>query len=185
MNHFFAIELSDTARSAVAALAANWRRDLAERPDVRWYDSADYHITLKFLGNIPPSAANCLAAGAAGIAAASTAFDIAGAAAGAFPDLLRPRVLWAGVAANDPLARLAAALDRVAATSGLPRELRPYRPHVTLARARGRPVGPPPVSDAFPTYPADRFVLMTTAPPSAERETDRVRYNIVQVFPFS
>ena len=57
--------------------------------------------------------------------------------AGAFPDLRRPSVLWAGVEALEgDLAALRAAADAAARAAGLPRDNKPFHPHITLGRVR-------------------------------------------------
>ena len=59
---------------------------------------------------------------------------------GAFPDLRRARVIWAGV--SDPsgiLKPVHARLNETLAVFGAKREKKKYQPHVTLARVRGGP----------------------------------------------
>jgi 2'-5' RNA ligase len=48
----------------------------------------------------------------------------------------RPRVIWSVVRDAGQCARLAAEIDRVLEPLGIPRESRPFRPHVTIARVR-------------------------------------------------
>ncbi len=55
---------------------------------------------------------------------------------GWFPDLRRPNVFWAGVAAGEPLARLAHATEQAVSALGIPAETRAYSPHLTLARVK-------------------------------------------------
>ena len=54
--------------------------------------------------------------------------------AGFFPDERHPRVVWAGMAATPNLAELAVEIDQRLELLGIPREQRPFRPHLTLAR---------------------------------------------------
>jgi 2'-5' RNA ligase len=55
---------------------------------------------------------------------------------GAFPDLRRPRVLWAGVDCA-ALAAVAQAVDAAATRLGVVPETRPFHAHVTLGRVKG------------------------------------------------
>ena len=55
---------------------------------------------------------------------------------GAFPDPRNPRVVWAGAAAVPPLVRLQAEVEAELEPLGFPRDRRPFRPHLTLGRAR-------------------------------------------------
>ena len=54
---------------------------------------------------------------------------------GVFPDYHRPRVLWAGVTPDPGLELLQHSVEQAFAPLGFPTEARPFRPHVTLARA--------------------------------------------------
>ena len=56
---------------------------------------------------------------------------------GVFPNPRRPRVLWAGL--DGDLATLSAlqiAVDQAVETLGLPKDDRPFSPHLTLGRVR-------------------------------------------------
>jgi RNA 2',3'-cyclic 3'-phosphodiesterase len=56
---------------------------------------------------------------------------------GFFPTAKSARVFWIGMEAGPQLATLAAAVDDKLSTLGIPREDRPFSPHLTLARAAG------------------------------------------------
>jgi 2'-5' RNA ligase len=100
--------------------------------------SADnYHLTLKFLGDIEESRAAGIGAALTAAVAGLPAFDIGLRGLGAFPSPTRPRVIWAGVDAGGPsLAALAEALEDGLAALGVPREARGFSAHVTLGRVR-------------------------------------------------
>ena len=67
-------------------------------------------------------------------------FEVRIGGAGAFPAPARPRVVWLGIASGTPeLTTLAAALGDEMALRGWPRDERPFRVHLTLARADGIP----------------------------------------------
>jgi 2'-5' RNA ligase len=58
---------------------------------------------------------------------------------GAFPKLENPAVIWCGVQDDDGrLARLQAAVETACEGLGHAREKRPFRPHLTLGRVKGR-----------------------------------------------
>ena len=58
---------------------------------------------------------------------------------GAFSELSAPRVLWAGVKGKlSPLLMVQTRLAKSLAARGFPKEARPFSPHLTLARVRGR-----------------------------------------------
>jgi 2'-5' RNA ligase len=72
------------------------------------------------------------------VAASTAPFEVVVAGAGAFPSTGRPRALWLDLAAGrDELAAVAGALEDELAATGLERSDRPYRAHLTVARADG------------------------------------------------
>jgi 2'-5' RNA ligase len=105
---------------------------------VSWTPEENLHVTLKFLGEVPPDGvdriARLLDASSRGI----DPFDMAVEGAGAFPSLRAPRVLWVGV--REPLelvGKLHENIESALSGAGFPREGRPFHPHVTIGRARG------------------------------------------------
>ena len=133
---FVAIRLDDTIRLSLSECVARWRREVP--PDaLRWVDPDGWHLTLAFLGDVEPERLSDTEATIAGIAAEHRPTDVATARLGAFPRPGSARTLWYGV--NDPggvLTTMAGAL--VAALDLAPEE--PFRPHITLARARRRAI---------------------------------------------
>jgi len=187
MNHFFAIELSAEARCTVAASVAMWKPLLTPAQTAKWYGPEDYHITLKFLGDLPESDQAGLIAGALPVAAVAVLFEVGLVGAGAFPSLWRPDVLWIGVQDSSALTALAARLENALMDVGYPSERRPYHPHVTVARcrpARMTEKWPMPNERAFPSWQVARFALMQTLPPESRANGAKARYNIVHTFPF-
>ncbi|HEX2818092.1 MAG TPA: RNA 2',3'-cyclic phosphodiesterase, partial [Phenylobacterium sp.] len=100
----------------------------------RWRPLEALHVTLRFFGDIREDIARDLDAELTSLRGA--AFDLEFSGVGAFgegPDL---NVLWAGVAENEPLRRLARACETAARRAGLKPEPRHFRPHLTLAYLR-------------------------------------------------
>jgi 2'-5' RNA ligase len=112
------------------------------RPAARykWVTRAQLHITLRFLGEAPPSKIEAVAEALAG-AAAFPRFDIRLDRAGGFPSLARPRALWLGVGQGEnegekSLEALAAKVEKASVAAGFPPETKKFQPHLTLARLR-------------------------------------------------
>jgi 2'-5' RNA ligase len=103
-------------------------------PGARWIEPADYHITLRFLGDIDDRTAHDVAELLAGVR--RSRFELAFAGLDAFGGN-RPRALVASLAPNLLLAELQAEQERIARRAGLPPETRKFTPHVTLARLKG------------------------------------------------
>ncbi len=116
---------------------------------LRWTPSAQWHLTLQFLGRVPDrdAAARELASAFAGCVGAPVELG----ALGAFPSPRRATVLWVGVRrGSERLAEMAARVASAVGAIGLAVEERAYRPHVTVARAPA-PVDLRAVVDAAPT----------------------------------
>lgn len=116
----------------------------------------NFHLTLSFLGHVADERVaeigDVLGGAVRGLVDFATYLD----GFGAFPSERRARVLWAGIA--DPAGGLAGVADAVGDALeplGFPRELRPFRAHVTLARLRT----PAPVR-----FPADLALPPTPVP---------------------
>jgi 2'-5' RNA ligase len=100
-------------------------------------------VTLRFLGPTSELRLDDLAAAIEFVAAAGAPFQVRIHGAGAFPPVGRPRTLWLGIEdGSDALAALAAALDDQLVRAGWEPSQRPFRPHLTLARADGVRGGP-------------------------------------------
>lgn len=117
----------DELRSATAAL----RADSAE---LRWSTPEQWHLTLAFLGEVDDRARHDVTERLGRAATRHGPCTLSLAGAGRFGH----RVLWTRVHGDvDRLRRLAASVRAAARRSRIAVEDRPYRPHLTLARARG------------------------------------------------
>lgn len=119
-------------------------KHLRDRFSSKWVRAENIHLSLKFLGEVeeargPELQAALQRAAGTGSKPRPLALQISG--FGVFPDYHRPRVLWAGVTADPDLELLQHGVEQAFAPLGFPMEARPFRPHVTLARA-GRDARP-------------------------------------------
>ena len=165
---FVAVPLSEPARLAVADVVERIRAGEPEGRGVRWVRLDGLHITLRFLG---PDAGGprrgCRRRGRPPQPPAIAPFAVRIAGADAFPPTGRPRTLWLDLDRGvEDLSALAARLDDALAGAGWERERRPFRAHLTLARADGVRAGPATVAalrEAASTLaiesPIDRIVL--------------------------
>jgi RNA 2',3'-cyclic 3'-phosphodiesterase len=128
---FVALRMSDGTETAIEQFIDSLR-PLCDW--VRWVSRANFHLTLRFLGNEAPlSQLETLAAGLAAIAGQTQPFSLTVQGVGGFPNLARPRVIWAGLR-GDGLIKLAEDVGTAASRSGFSDEDRPYTPHLTIAR---------------------------------------------------
>lgn len=127
--------MSDALRDALGALQADLR---AAGGPVSWVKPENIHLTLKFLGEVPPAREGPVREAMAEAVAGVSPFTLRAGGCGAFPGERNPRVLWVGLRAGGPeAAALAARLEAACAARGFPPENRPFRGHLTLGRVRG------------------------------------------------
>ncbi len=111
----------------------------AFRPKIKktsWTKHGNFHLTLKFLGDVENHRINEISAALQKIAESKTPFSIEIGGMGAFPNLTRPRVLWIGLKRGIPLTeKLARAINHELGKFGFEKDTR-FHPHLTLARLR-------------------------------------------------
>lgn len=98
---------------------------------------AKVHITLKFLGDtdesLVPEIEDIMKEAVSGI----QPFTMKLKGAGAFPNLNRISVIWAGMENADALGEIARKIDGGLVTLGFQAEKRKFSPHVTVTRVKG------------------------------------------------
>ena len=109
-----------------------------EELPVQWIGLENYHVTLKFLGEVRPEAVPQIEAVMTKVASATASFSTEFGGFGAFPTIRRPRMLWLGVGATAALRCLKQDLEWTMGDCGFEAETRAFHPHVTLGRADDR-----------------------------------------------
>ena len=136
IRSFIAIDLSDLVRRQLEALAQELRKCDAQ---VGWVRIEGIHLTLRFLGNVAPELIEEIKPALAGIASQTAPIHIEPAGCGAFPTIKSPRVIWVGLRGQiGPLAELARRVEAAMVSLGFKPEERPFKPHLTLGRVKGR-----------------------------------------------
>jgi len=107
-------------------------------PGARWISPENYHLTLRFAGDIDEPQADDFVEALSEVAVEPFALQLSG--VGSFGGR-KPRSLWVGVEPCEPLMRLQRAHERAARKASLPPETRNFAPHVTLARLKGAQPG--------------------------------------------
>jgi 2'-5' RNA ligase len=134
-------------------------------PGARWIDPENYHVTLRFIGDIDGVAANEIASMLFRIN--RKPFDVTLQGLSSFGGR-KPRAVVASVVPSRPLIELQAELERLMQRIGLDPEGRKFTPHVTLARLRGSHAADIAqyISMAGPLaslkFPVGRFVLFSS-----------------------
>lgn len=132
---FVALPCPDRLRTAIGEALPGWR-ELGGR--LRWTPPERIHLTLRFLGDSTPDEIAAVREGLRAVATRAETLEIRPDEVGAFPHWGRPRVVWLGLDGGDALAELAEAVEEVARAAGFEPDERDFRPHLTLARVKGR-----------------------------------------------
>lgn len=155
---------------------------------LRFPRPANVHVTLKFLGETDEGLIPAIEEALKTVAEKAVPFTMSVGGAGAFPDVKRPRVVWAGVReGREKLAELAKALENALEPLGFERERRPFRGHITIVRVKN-PAAAKAVGDIvaanegrdFGSFEVESFSLV-----KSELKPDGAVYSNVSDFPLT
>jgi RNA 2',3'-cyclic 3'-phosphodiesterase len=140
IRSFLAIELPATLKKRLAEYSAR----LKDIPSAfKWVNPDQIHLTLKFFGSISQDLAAQIGEVLAPFLAGKEPFSITLHGFGGFPNFSRPRVIWVGLGGEkDRLIELQKNMDDLLAPLGIPREERPFQPHLTLGRNKAKEFNP-------------------------------------------
>ena len=125
---FVAIDLPDSTRQVLERLDPHIR-------GVRWIDPAQMHLTLAFFGDVADNIDFALCEKLNAIEFGAFFLPIAG--VGMFSAKGAPKIIWIGVGKAHPhLFQIHKRVHEAALAAGLEPELRPWHPHITIARCR-------------------------------------------------
>lgn len=130
---FVAIEIPETIQRRLKPVQTDLQSHIQK---ASWTKQGNFHLTLKFLGDVHPEAIPEVSGGVQRVTEKYPPFSIALGGIGAFPTLARPRVVWLGIKQGaSTLSTLAKAVNRELGTLGFSTDTR-FHPHLTLARLR-------------------------------------------------
>ena len=130
MRLFAALAISTDVRKSLESLI----RELREAdPNPKWVNPDNLHVTLKFIGEVVPEKVMEIGDALASVRVQQQVIaEFRG--IGFFPDPRRASVAWVGIQPADVLSALAVEVNRVLVLAGIPREEKPFVPHLTIAR---------------------------------------------------
>jgi len=132
MRIFIGIDLDPEVRGHIARFLEGVQ---GFAPDAKWVRPESLHVTLKFVGEQAPERVEAITERLRRIE--HSVLEIRTVGYGFFPTAKAPRVFWIGIQGGTQLAALAESIDVAVAELGIPREDRPFSPHLTLARGGG------------------------------------------------
>ncbi len=124
---FLALDLPETIKDRLADISQGI-------PGADWQEFDEYHLTLRFFGEVPEDRMHLLQDCLRGVDGRAFFLGLQG--VGVFPLRGNPEVLWAGVSANPQLQSLRHSVEAALSHSGFGRDERKFHPHVTLAKVK-------------------------------------------------
>ena len=132
MRAFLAFEVSAEVRENLAKVEEELKQT---RADIKLVEKENLHFTVKFLGEIPETMVEEVDRRLGKLTLQRMEVDVRG--LGAFPDLRRPRVVWAGVSPHDLASISGNGQQVIDALEGVGEsDDRGFNPHITVARVR-------------------------------------------------
>ncbi len=131
--------------------------ELTDKITVKAVRPENYHITVKFLGDVDENLTEKL------VYKLTERLDKAGDRnldiryAGVFPNPGSPRVIWAGAGPEEPLKKLNTTCEEAAFELGVDKEAREFHPHLTLGRIKKKISDPRPVINWLKKYGNRKF----------------------------
>lgn len=129
---FIAINLPDDTKNALLSNRKRWRH-----LGVRWINPENMHITVEFLGNLDRQELNKVLKAVQNAVLEAEPFDLYLDKIVLGPNPIRANMFWATVSLNGNIMRLKNLVQNNLELCGFIGEKREFRPHITLARARG------------------------------------------------
>ena len=137
MRLFIAVDIDDKTRQEVERISAAVRERLGAATKASWVKSDRMHLTLHFFGDADPALEERIKA-ALESPIRQPPFALSFDGLGFFPERGSPRVLWLGISEGaDELGRVERLLRN---RLNLERDHAEFKPHLTLARFRERPI---------------------------------------------
>ena len=178
MRTFVAVFPTPAIREALFRAA----RDLPASKAFRLIGPEKLHLTLKFLGNVAKDDLSRVAQALELLRERHEPFEVSISGFGAFPSERKARILWTGVGeGSEPLRAVALSVEDLLEPAGFGREQRPYVPHLTLGRARGRQAK---LDGASVSPPALRFTLSSVDLVESVPGEGEVTYSVLETYSF-
>ncbi len=134
MRTFIAIDLSPEIKNRLSA-AVRLLKPMAA--GLKWVAPENYHLTLKFLGEVAEPRVEVIKAVLDEVAGRYQKFNLIARGTGSFPPgQSRMRVVWVGLEAGKELFSLQSELEEALSREGFEREERAFSPHLTIGRVR-------------------------------------------------
>jgi len=134
MRLFIAVAVSPGVRQEIGRAQSRLQRGMPPGA-VRWTPPDQFHITLKFLGDVPAEHLAALQQSLAAICAAFHLLRLSAHGLGFFPNASRPRIIWAGASdSQSRMPELHRHIDEALCWLAPPERPEKFAGHITLGR---------------------------------------------------
>jgi 2'-5' RNA ligase len=131
---FIALAIPRNVQQEIGRVQSQLQRS-SPRGAIRWTRPEQFHVTLKFLGDVPATQVEALKVSVSRVCAGLPAIQLSAHGIGFFPNIQRPRVVWAGAGDDEgQLAELHRQLDEAARPFAPAEKPERFTGHVTLGR---------------------------------------------------
>jgi len=133
LRTFIALEIKEDIKKMLVAVQ---QKIGAETDGIKWVKPKNMHLTLKFIGPTREDKTDDISNTIENIAGSLNSFTASVSGFGAFPNRNNPKVIWAGLKADEVLFKLQTDIDVSLEPLGFVRGKRPFSPHLTIGRVR-------------------------------------------------
>lgn len=131
---FIALALPSEVREEIGRAQGQLQR-VAPPGIIRWTRPEQFHVTLKFLGDVPAGQVEALQQSVARVCSRAPALQLSACGVGFFPGVQNPRVIWAGADDGDgKLRELYRQIDEAVRLFGSVGKPEKFTGHITLGR---------------------------------------------------
>jgi len=135
LRTFIAVDIHPTTLQSIQQKVGPLQKAIGNSA-IRWVPIHNFHLTLKFLGDISPDNVDALTRILRAEADSCQQFDLHIGGLGSFPNSKRPRVLFIGIQAPAGLDAFQHGIESATAKLGYKPETRAFAPHLTIGRVR-------------------------------------------------
>ncbi len=130
---FIALDFPDELRQRLGAVISD-AKDYCE--GIKWVSPENIHLTLKFLGETPEDMVSAITGGIEMAISDRAAYNVSVTGFGGFPNLRKPRVVWAGITGEKAIIETAHMVNTELTRIGIPADAKRLSPHITLGRVK-------------------------------------------------
>lgn len=131
---FIAINLPMELKKQLAVLEQELKYKYC---NVKWVTEENFHLTIKFLGEVPVDTFDEVIEGIKAGIEAIESFNISFKKLGVFPKKDKAKVIWLGVdKGKEDVVNLFNKIESALAKVGFKKETKAYKPHLTMGRSR-------------------------------------------------